>query len=250
MIAITKSSHQPANVQHDGRFLEMVPAIQRDARSAFRNLRTQAREEAISAVVTDAFFAFRRLVELSKQDVAYATPLARFAVRRYWTGRCACMPRGRDMMSHKAGTTHGIVVERLDVFDADQCKWRQALVEDRHAGPAEIAASRLDVAAWLRSLPRRDRRVAETLSLGHTTSEAARRFGVSRARVSQLRRSCRPVGRRSRVKRVGRLCSRRRRIPRCPAEIKEFVRWRSAVPSKGSRPALLLPQTHRRNPCP
>ena len=98
------------------------------------------------------------------------------------------MPRGRDMMSQKAGSTHGIVVERLDMFDEDQCKWRQALVEDRHAGPAEIAASRLDVAAWLRSLPRRDRRVAETLSLGNTTSEAARRFGVSRARVSQLRR--------------------------------------------------------------
>ena len=188
MIAITKSPRLTANAQHDEQFLKMVPAIQSYARSAFRNLRSQTREEAISAVVADAFFAFRRLVELGKQDVAYATPLARFAVRRYWTGRCACMPRGRDMMSQKAATTHGIVVERLDLFDAGQCKWRQALVEDRHAGPAEIAASRLDVAAWLRSLPRRDRQVAETLSLGNTTSDAARQFGVSRARVSQLRR--------------------------------------------------------------
>ena len=135
MIAITKSPRQARNARNDEQFLKMVPAIQRYARSAFRNLRSQTREEAICAVVADAFFAFRRLVELGKQDVAYATPLARFAVRRYWTGRCACMPRGRDMMSQKAGTTHGIVVERLDMFDADQCKWRQALVEDRHAAP-------------------------------------------------------------------------------------------------------------------
>ncbi len=166
MIAITKSPRPTANAQHDDRFLVMVPAIQRYARSAFRNLRPSTCEDAVCAVVADAFFAFRRLVELGKQDVAYATPLARFAVRRYWTGRCACMPRGRDMMSRKAGTTHGIVVERLDMFDEDQCKWRQALVEDRHAGPAEIAASRLDDAAWLRSLPRRDRRVARNSVVG------------------------------------------------------------------------------------
>ena len=108
MIAISKPSRPTANAQHDERFLEMIPAIQRYTRSAFRNLRAQNREEAICAVVADAFFAFRRLVELGKQDVAYATPLARFAVRRYWTGRCACMPRGRDMMSRKAGTTHGM----------------------------------------------------------------------------------------------------------------------------------------------
>ena len=96
MIAITKSPRQQ-NARNDEQFLTMIPAIQRYARSAFRNLRSQTREEAICAVVADAFFAFRRLVELGKQDVAYATPLARFAVRRYWTGRCACMPRGRDM---------------------------------------------------------------------------------------------------------------------------------------------------------
>src|SRR5271154_2835075 len=130
MIAITKSPRQQ-NARNDEQFLTMIPAIQRYARSAFRNLRSQNREEAICAVVADAFIAFRRLVELGKQDVAYATPLARFAVRRYWTGRCACMPRGRDMMSQKAETVHGIVVERLDQFDEDQCKWRQALVEDR-----------------------------------------------------------------------------------------------------------------------
>ncbi len=188
MIAISKLPRPTANAQHDERFLKMVPAIQRYARSAFRNLRAQTRDEAICTVVADALFAFRRLVESDKQDRAYATPLARFAVRRYWTGRCACMPRGRDMMSQKTQTTRGIVIERLEFFDEQEQHWRQALVEDRRASPADTAAARIDVAAWLRSLPRRNRRIAQTLAMGETTSSAARRFGISRARISQLRR--------------------------------------------------------------
>ncbi len=188
MIAVSKPSRQTPNSQRDDQFVAMIPAIQRYARSAFRRLRPEVREDAVSAVVADAFFAFRRLVELGKHDVAYATPLARFAVRRYWTGRCACMPRGRDILSQKAQTTRGIIVERLDQFDEREQDWRLALVEDRRATPADTAAARIDVAAWLQSLPRRDHRVAETLSLGNTTSDAARQFRVSRARVSQLRR--------------------------------------------------------------
>ncbi len=101
MIASSKPICQAKHAQHDDRFLKMVPAIQGYARSAFRNLQPETREDAICAVVADAFFAFRRLVELGKQDLAYATPLARFAVRRYWTGRCACMPRGRDIMPQR-----------------------------------------------------------------------------------------------------------------------------------------------------
>ena len=188
MIASTKKSPQAAYALNDERFLEMIPAIQRYSRSAFRNLRSQVREEAVCAVVADAFFAFRRLVELGQQDRAYATPLARFAVRRYWAGRCAGMTRGRDLTSQKARTTHGIIIERLDKLDNQTRNWRQALVEDRHATPADIAAARIDLAAWLRSLSQRNRRIAETLALGNTSSETARQFGVSRARVSQLRR--------------------------------------------------------------
>jgi hypothetical protein len=187
MIVSTKKPRQTAYAPDDERFLEMIPAIQRYARSAFRNLRSQAREEAVCAVVADAFFAFRRLVELGKQDRAYATPLARFAVRRYWAGRCAGMTRGRDLTSQKARTTYGIIIERLDKLDHQTRNWRQALVEDHRATPADIAAARIDVAAWLRSLTRRNRRIAVTLALGNTSSETARQFGVSRARISQLR---------------------------------------------------------------
>jgi hypothetical protein len=69
--------------------------------------------------------------------------------------------------------------------------WQEILVEDRQAGPAEIAASRIDVGAWLASLPERTRRVAEHLARGETTTAVARAFDLTPGRISQLRAALR-----------------------------------------------------------
>ena len=82
----------------------------------------------------------------------------------------------------------GFQVDRLDHFDPEDQKWCEVLVEDRHAGPDEIARTRIDFSDWLDSLKRRDRRVAEFLANGETTTAAARKFRVSAGRISQLRR--------------------------------------------------------------
>jgi hypothetical protein len=66
--------------------------------------------------------------------------------------------------SRHAQIVKGITFERLDQFDAAEGEWREALVEDRKAGPAETAAARIDVAAWFRSLARKKRRIAQTLA--------------------------------------------------------------------------------------
>jgi FixJ family two-component response regulator len=84
--------------------------------------------------------------------------------------------------------TKGFTIERLDRFNQRTGQWREALVEDRTAGPAEIAETRLDFASWLKTLSNRDRELAETLARGETTGAVARMFHVSAARVSQLRR--------------------------------------------------------------
>jgi FixJ family two-component response regulator len=52
----------------------------------------------------------------------------------------------------------------------------------------DIVSFRCDFPAWLETLRHRDRRIAETLALGHRTQDVARRFQVSEGRVSQLRR--------------------------------------------------------------
>ena len=47
-------------------FLRMLPGIRRCARHAFRNLRPEAREEAVADVTANALVAFIRLVDRGK----------------------------------------------------------------------------------------------------------------------------------------------------------------------------------------
>jgi hypothetical protein len=79
------------------------------------------------------------------------------------------------------------VVERIDVFQEEEVAWTQMLVEDRRAGPAEIAACRIDFADWLSRLTARLRRIALALASGQTTAAVAKMVGVSPARISQIR---------------------------------------------------------------
>ena len=170
-------------------FLRMLPAIRRHARIAFRHLRPEAREEAVQGVVCNACSAVARLAEVGKLDLAYPTVLARFGVAQVRGGR---MTGGRlncqDVMSGYCQRLKGIVVERLDQFDEEGNTWQEVQVEDRHAGPAEVAATRMDIAAWMQRLPSRLRGIAKVLANGETTGTVAQTFGVSEGRVSQVRK--------------------------------------------------------------
>ena len=186
MIAITKPVHQDVKAQENDQFLDMLPRILSQARRAFRQLRPEHKDELVQEVVVNAYCAFMRLVHRGKAHIAFATPLANYAIRQVIAGRrVADKPRLRNVLSPKARS--GFVVERLDRFDEQECEWRQVLIEDRHATPADIAAARIDVADWLRSLAPRNRRIAKILATGETTTDVARKFNLSRPRVSQLR---------------------------------------------------------------
>ena len=188
MITIAKPLHEDVKAQENHRFVEMLPRIRRQASVAFRRLRPDRKDELIQEVVANAYCAFVRLVDRGKADVAYATPLANFAIWQVSAGRqVGTKPNLRDVLSPQAHAAGEITVERLDEFDHEQGELRAALIEDRRATPADTAAARIDVAAWLRSLSHRRRRIAMTLAMGETTSGVARQFKVSPARVSQLR---------------------------------------------------------------
>jgi hypothetical protein len=188
MITIAKPLHEDVKPQENRRFLEMLPRIRRQASVAFRRLRPDRKDELIQEVVANAYCAFVRLVDRGKADVAYATPLAKFAIWQVTAGRqVGTEPNLRDVLSPQAHAAGKITVERLDEFDLEQGELRAALIEDRRATPADTAAARIDVAAWLSSLSHRSRRIAMTLAMGETTSGVARQFKVSPARISQLR---------------------------------------------------------------
>lgn len=170
-------------------FLQLMPDICRHLRYAFRGLRAERREEAVQEAIANAVVAYRRLAESGRTDVAYATPLARYAVRQVCSGRqVANSLNAYETLSRYAQRKAGFSVARLSQPDATEGTWKELLVADRRATPAELAASRLDFAAWWRRLPRRKRRIAAALAAGATTSEAARAFKLTAGRISQLRR--------------------------------------------------------------
>ena len=62
------------------------------------------------------------------------------------------------------------------------------MVDSKSMRPDDLAASRIDFADFLASLDQRDRQVAETLATSETTSHTVKLFGLTRGRISQLRR--------------------------------------------------------------
>ena len=189
MIATTKRQNRKSkSPAWHGRFLAMLPSIRGYARHKFRSIPQDAREELTQEVIANCFRTCRRLVELGKEDLAFPTALAQFAAKQVRAGRRVagkCSPR--DVMSEHAQRRKGFVVGRLDGFDRVENQWREMLVEDKRATPAEVAAGRIDFADWLKMLSKRERRIALTLASGERTSVVAEKFGLTAARISQLR---------------------------------------------------------------
>ena len=186
MIAPVQAKQPPiVGRHHQDQFLKMLPQIRCQAGRAFRRLHSECREDLIQETIANAFCAFVSLVRRGKANTAYATPLANFAIRQAIAGRrVGSRSRICDVTSPFACSARGILVERLD---SEQAALRTALVEDRRAGPADIAAARIDLAAWFRAMPEGHRRIAQALAIGETTSQVARRFNLSSARISQIR---------------------------------------------------------------
>ena len=188
MIAISKQTRQAAHVQGDEQFLQMIPAITRYARLAFRNLQPQDREEATSEVLCNAFCAFRRLTRLGKQHLAFATPLARFAVAHFRAGRrVGSKLNSNDVASIVNQRQHRFSLRSLQAGLSEEGVWIEILADNKLTPVPDQVAFRIDFPAWLRVLNRCDRALAKFLALGNSATEAARHFGVSGARVSQVR---------------------------------------------------------------
>jgi hypothetical protein len=115
--------------------------------------------------------------------------LARFAVAQINDGRLVGSKMNcRDISSPYCQRLKGIVMERLDQFDADNECWQEVLIPDKTCTPAELAATRIDFSAWLDTLGHRKRKIALKLSEGERTSAVAKRFNTSAGRISQIRR--------------------------------------------------------------
>ena len=81
------------------------------------------------------------------------------------------------------------MVEKLpDYSTLSANPFAEALRDNTRTPVPEQFSFRIDFPAWLRHRGRRDRRLVQALLRGGRTREVSRLFGLSPARISQLRR--------------------------------------------------------------
>ena len=171
------------------RFLALLPVILNYVRPAFRELGPEAKAEAVQEAVANALVAYARLVEQGRESVAFATVLARFAIAQVRAGRhVGGRLNAQDISSNYCQQKKRIRLGRLDRFDPVENCWQETIVEDHRTPVLDQVCFRIDFPAWLDSLPSRDRKIAKALAAGERNTDVAARFGISMARVSQLRR--------------------------------------------------------------
>jgi hypothetical protein len=171
-------------------FVEMLPEIQKRLRLAFRNLDPVSRDEAVAEGILHCLLAYVRLHERGRAEVASASTLAFYSARQVRRGRPAAgRMNAKEPLSRYARIKCGFQVERLHNYSKRQDRWIDMLVEDKRASVVDQVAARMDVRAWLALLSRRMRQIAMDLASGYSTSEVARKQGVTAGRISQLRRT-------------------------------------------------------------
>lgn len=174
-------------------FMAVLPAITAHANIRFRELPAEKREEAIQEAIAAACVNYRQLAATGRLHMAYPGSLADLAVRHVRLGRHVGgkQDAAKDPLSFRAQRRHRLRVESYDeaapAGSAGDLDLMLIARRGCHSIPG-VAAFRIDLAEWLRMLSRRERRIIRCFVRGDRTVEVADRFGVSPARVSQLRR--------------------------------------------------------------
>lgn len=170
-------------------FVKLLPEIERRLRLAFCRLTEEARDDAIEEGIVHSLLTYIRLFEQSRTESVSASNIAWYAAKQVKHGRPAAgHMNGCDVSSAYCQVQRGLSLVSLDQRDETSGEWREVMVEDRHSGPAEVAATRVDFSDWLASLPKRNSRIAAKLAVGETTASVARLFKVTPGRIAQLRR--------------------------------------------------------------
>ncbi|MFL5342548.1 MAG: hypothetical protein ACJ8F7_20570 [Gemmataceae bacterium] len=185
-------------------FLSILPRIERHAQFCFRDLRCpHRRAEAVQEAIDLAWRYFVRLAERGKNPLAFPSTLAAYAARHVRCGRRLCgRENGKDVLSHLARWRHGFAVEALpsstaasfeDRYAGVRGQQRQDAFEERLRDNAqtpvpEQVAFRIDFPSWRLAHTDRTRRIIDALGAGERRQDVARSFGLSPARISQMRR--------------------------------------------------------------
>lgn len=167
----------------------ILPVVTGHACKTFRRLRQDEREEAVQAATAIAFKDYKSLVEQGKYEAIRAGALARFACRQVKAGRgVGSTFNTTDVLSPAAQRTKRFTVVGFGNTKELPREYAEALGEHDRSSVADQVAFRCDFAEWLSGLSERWRTIVRRCALGHSGKDLAATFGVSPARISELRR--------------------------------------------------------------
>jgi len=185
------------------KFLALLPKIERCARFHFRQITCSVqRTDRVAETVGMCWKWFLRLAERGRDAAEFVTTLVAWAARAVNAGRrVSTQESAADAMSHVAQRRHGFKVESLPISTRRSMEAISAVVRGQEeldcyeerlrdngvTPPPDAAAFRIDFPRFLGTMSERDRALAMFLSLGHTATRAADKFGLSCGRVTQLR---------------------------------------------------------------
>lgn len=185
---------QPTLEQLQDCFLAIVPIIRRHRRVYFRLVTSdEKKEDLIEEMVALAWNWFVRMAQKGKDATQFPSTLATFAARAVRSGhRLTGQVRARDVLSPIAQQRHQFTVSKLpDISMLSTNPLEEALIDNTRSPVPDQVQFRIDWPDWLRTRTQRDRRIIHDMAVGERTMHLARRFGISPARVSQLRRQYR-----------------------------------------------------------
>jgi hypothetical protein len=174
---------------HDG-FLPLMPIVVRHAHVVFRRLPPSEREECACEAVAAAFLAYLSLTARGRDPFQFPSVLATRAAQHVQADRHVGGHLNRqDVLSRAAQRSQGFAVQSLDqLAQGNGNAWWEAVTDNARTPPDEAAAFRVDFPDWLRTRTDRDRCLIRDLAAGERPTDVADHYGLSRGRISQLRR--------------------------------------------------------------
>jgi hypothetical protein len=185
-------------------FLAILPRIVIHGRIFFRFVKCPVKkEDLVAEMLALAWKWYVRLAAKGKDGSQFVSAIARFAARAVKCGRRLCgQEKTKDVLSLLGQCRHAFCVESLPVapraahetlFSAPGGQRTQDLVEDRlkdntFTPVPDQVAFRIDFPAWLQTLTGRERRLVAAMLRNEGTKALSQQFGVSPARISQVRR--------------------------------------------------------------
>jgi hypothetical protein len=183
------------------RFLLLLPKIEVHGQIHFRHLAPQHKDEIFQEMRALAWKWFLRLSRRGKDAAAFLVTFNSYLTKAIKCGRrITGQEKAKDVMCQRTQRRHGFRVQPLPSTRAsfeglyaevhgqhEHDAFEDQLKENTVTPIPDQAAFRIDWPAWMKTRAARDRQIIHQLANGEQGRDISRRFGLSPARVSQLR---------------------------------------------------------------